>query len=270
MKFIYEEHSLKSGIYKILNTHTNRVYIGQAKEFKERWKAHKNSLLNNKHQNKFLLSDFNKCRKALGHDDFLEFHVLEVMENSTKEERNKRETMLISEVFDNQVHCYNMFKTAFGKPPNKSKHLSKKHRQAISSAMKGKIIGSWLGKTFTDEHRQKISKANQGENNAFYGKKHTMKTRMKISTSNKNRIYKTRSKVIQIIHRVTKETKMFPSVTAVKTFLGANSFETIARVLRGERTHYKGWNMKYALEHASSVVGLMLTCNSVVLNENKE
>ena len=69
------------------------------------------------------------------------------------------------------------------------------------------------------------------------------------------------------MNKTTKETKVFRSITEVKTFLGASSFETIARVLRGERTHYKGWQIEYALEHASSVVGLMLTCNSVVLNE---
>lgn len=34
--------------------------------------------------------DFNKTKELLGHDDFLEFHVLEVMEKSTKEERNKQ------------------------------------------------------------------------------------------------------------------------------------------------------------------------------------
>jgi group I intron endonuclease len=267
MKFFYEDNSLKSGIYKILNTHTNRFYIGQAKEFKERWKAHKCSLLSGKHQNKFLLSDFNKCKTELGHDDFIEFHVLEVMENSTKEERNKKETEFILEVFDNQVFCYNMSKTAFGKSSNNSRCLSEIHRQAISLAMKGKVAGTWLGKTLSIEHKQKISKANKGVNNAFYGKTHSKESKTKISTANKNRIYQTRSKPVQITHKTTNETKKFQSITEVKTFLNASSFETIARVLRKERSHYKGWIIEYALEHATSVVGLMLTCNAVVLNE---
>jgi single-strand DNA-binding protein len=107
MRFIYEEHSLKPGIYKILNIYTNRVYIGQAKEFKERWRGHKYALLNNKHQNKFLLNDFNKCREELGHDDFLEFHVLEVMEGSTKEERNKQEQFYIHAIWGQRDGCYN-------------------------------------------------------------------------------------------------------------------------------------------------------------------
>lgn len=107
MKFNYQANSKFSGIYKILNTHTNRVYIGQAKSFQQRWYDHKRSLLNDKHQNKFLLNDFRKCSEELGHDDFLEFHVLEVMEDSTKKERNKREEEWIAKFWDGQQTCYN-------------------------------------------------------------------------------------------------------------------------------------------------------------------
>lgn len=107
MKFIYQEHSLKPGIYKIINTHTNRVYIGQAKRFKERWNGHRTSLVGKRHRNKFIQSDFDKCLTLLGHDDFLEFHVLEVMEGSSKEERNKREEEHIREV-KQLGNCYNL------------------------------------------------------------------------------------------------------------------------------------------------------------------
>ena len=36
MEYKYEGHSLKSGIYKITNKLNDRVYIGSAKEFKNR------------------------------------------------------------------------------------------------------------------------------------------------------------------------------------------------------------------------------------------
>lgn len=107
MKFNYQDSSLKSGIYKIINTHTNRIYIGQAQCFKKRWNGHKCSLIKDKHQNKFLLNDFNKCQLQLGHTDFLEFHVLEVMEDSTKEERNAKEEHWVSKHWDNRDRCYN-------------------------------------------------------------------------------------------------------------------------------------------------------------------
>lgn len=107
MKFNYQESANKPGIYKIVNTHTNRIYIGQAKDFKKRWHDHKRYLLDSRHRNKFILNDFNKCRLELGHTDFLEFHVLEVMEGSTKEERNLREEFYIKAVWDHQELCYN-------------------------------------------------------------------------------------------------------------------------------------------------------------------
>jgi hypothetical protein len=105
MKLFYAQQSLKSGIYKILNTHTNRIYIGQAKRFKQRWSQHKYHLLKGSHGNTFFQHDFNKCKEELGHDDFLEFHVLEVMEGSTKEARNKRE----EQTYDELKSCFEVY-----------------------------------------------------------------------------------------------------------------------------------------------------------------
>lgn len=136
MKFIYQEHSLKSGIYKVLNTHTNRIYIGQCKLFKVRWNQHRSSLLNNKHQNKFLLNDFNKCKEELGHDDFLEFHVLEVMENSTKEERNKREEEWIAQHWDKQDLCYNFKQKIAGKERSVFSNTPEETKKLLSQAQK--------------------------------------------------------------------------------------------------------------------------------------
>ncbi len=175
MKFHYNEHSLKPGIYKILNTHTNRIYIGQAKEFKERWKAHASSLRLGKHKNSFLRADFNKCKEALGHDDFLEFHVLEVLEGSTKEERNKREEWWIAQTLINW-QCYN-----FELKPSKSEQSiwsrsPEQTRQRRSQAHKGKHYSTGtefskgedhpgFGKPLSEEIKQKLSLANKGKHN---------------------------------------------------------------------------------------------------------
>lgn len=109
MFLAYNDHSAKSGIYKIINKYSNRIYIGQAKRFKDRWSDHASLLRHNKHCNKFLQNDFNKSFQELQHDNFLEFHILEIMENSTKEERNAIEEKYISENFDHQNMCYNIF-----------------------------------------------------------------------------------------------------------------------------------------------------------------
>lgn len=51
---------MTSGIYKILNTNNNKVYIGSSKEIEKRWKRHKTELKNNKHHSLKLQRAWNK------------------------------------------------------------------------------------------------------------------------------------------------------------------------------------------------------------------
>jgi group I intron endonuclease len=108
-QFNYNEQANSGGIYIIFNNHNWRTYIGSCKVFKIRWKhGHYKSLLKGKHQNKFIQADFNKCRQFLGHDDFLEFHILENMPNSTRGQRLEMEEKWIKVHFDNGNQCYNL------------------------------------------------------------------------------------------------------------------------------------------------------------------
>ena len=136
MKYNYQSHANKPGIYKITNTHSNRIYIGQAKRLKERWASHSAGLRSNKHQNKFLQNDFNKCKEELGHDDFLIFEVIEVMEGSTKEERNKREEWWISQRYDNQDSCYNFKQKVEGKERSCYSNTPEETKRKQSESMK--------------------------------------------------------------------------------------------------------------------------------------
>jgi len=98
MLFFYEGQSKIPAIYEIRNRYTNRSYIGQTIEPKNRWvQGHMVSLLKNKHRNIFLQRDFNKCFDNLGNDDFLEFHVIQSLPGSTTEERNERELYWLKE-----------------------------------------------------------------------------------------------------------------------------------------------------------------------------
>lgn len=115
MQFNYQGHSLKPGIYKLLNTTNGRFYIGSCRRFKERWKEHVNSLIKQKHNNKFLLNDFNKC----GSEAFV-FEVVEVFEG-TREERLAREQFYIDQFHDNQQQCYNLRKIANSSQGSKPK-----------------------------------------------------------------------------------------------------------------------------------------------------
>jgi dsDNA-binding SOS-regulon protein len=61
---IKKSETISGGIYAILNTKSDRIYIGQTKNFLKRWKKHKYLLSKNKHRNQFLQNDFNTA------DDF--------------------------------------------------------------------------------------------------------------------------------------------------------------------------------------------------------
>lgn len=136
------------GIYKIINTHTNRIYVGQCSSFKQRWYSHSQALKANRHQNKFLQNDFNKCVVSLNHDDFLEFHVLEIIGNSTKQERNLREEYWIAQHYDHGKQCYNLTKKAFSRKGSPSKAPTTT-KQRLSFALKGRVVSK--------EAREKLS-----------------------------------------------------------------------------------------------------------------
>jgi group I intron endonuclease len=130
MEYKYKGNSLKSGIYKITNKLNGRIYIGSAKEFKVRWKSHASSLRNQKHQNKFLQADFNKC----GEEAFV-FEVIEVTDGKTKEERLLMEEGYIGQYYDKGNDCYNLCNRAISRENTKSRNPEETKRK-ISDATK--------------------------------------------------------------------------------------------------------------------------------------
>ena len=120
MEYKYEGYSFKSGIYKIINKFNGRIYIGSAKRFIERWKSHTSSLRTQKHSNKFLQADFNKC----GEDAFV-FEVVEVTDGKTKEERLMIEESYIKQYYDKGDNCYNLCDRAISRDGCKDKDPEK-------------------------------------------------------------------------------------------------------------------------------------------------
>ena len=53
----------KPGIYKIVNTINNRVYIGQSKKIRNRLKTHYKQLIENKHYNSDLQMSWNRYKE---------------------------------------------------------------------------------------------------------------------------------------------------------------------------------------------------------------
>jgi group I intron endonuclease len=68
------------GIYKIVCTENNKIYIGQSKNIQKRWTQHKNELTNNKHGNHDLQNDFNKFGELAFKFDIVHLGELETLD----------------------------------------------------------------------------------------------------------------------------------------------------------------------------------------------
>jgi len=147
MEYKYEGHSLKSGIYKITNKLNGRIYIGSAKRFKERWKQHSYSLRKQKHSNRFLQADFNKC----GEEAFV-FEVIEVTEGKTKDERLLIEEGYIKQYFDKGDNCYNLCDKAISRE-GASSTTPEETKAKISAASKE----AWKTEGYREAHIARLT-----------------------------------------------------------------------------------------------------------------
>lgn len=73
-----------SGIYKITNILSNKIYIGSGIDINNRWAVHRYQLKNNKHVNIHLQNSYN----AYGLDSF-KFEIIEICEKEKFEEREQ-------------------------------------------------------------------------------------------------------------------------------------------------------------------------------------
>lgn len=86
---------MKSGVYKITNKKTGKIYIGSSSNIVKRWRTHQYDLLKNKHHSPLLQRVYNKYGK-----DELIFEVIEYCEDYLEKEQYYQE---IYNVFDNSV-----------------------------------------------------------------------------------------------------------------------------------------------------------------------
>lgn len=132
MEFLYEGNSLKGGVYKITNKLNGRVYIGSAKEFKERSKQHAKSLEKGKHHNRFLQADYNKC----GPEVFC-FSILEIVEGD-KLARTTAEQKYVNETYDHGDQCYNLHKDTISYQGERKACLEETKKK-IGDANRGRV-----------------------------------------------------------------------------------------------------------------------------------
>lgn len=151
---------MNGGIYIIRNRESHKVYIGSAVNVKKRQGKHYSSLRVGKHFNPHLQRAWNKYG-----EDVFEFKVL--------------------------IHCNT----------NDLLHYEQRvmnvYRRAIGWKMLYNIAskaGSRLGVKCSPEYCRNLSERLKGKPSAMKGKKHTLKTRAKISAASKNRTSEQRAK----------------------------------------------------------------------------
>ena len=256
----------KSGIYKIINILNGRIYIGSTVNLKTRKATHFSLLKNGKHQNQFLQNDFNKC----GNKAF----VFEVITFVNKEELLIVEQQYIDQYFDNQTMCYNINKKAESrigtKCSEKTKNiLSKMFLNKSWVQLYGNNKAAKMKKALSHAMKGKPSKRLFGSENAFYGKRHTEKTKKKISKANKGRLVgkknpmfgrcgkkhpfygKTGSKhhaskkVIQYNPETGQQIKVFNSLCEAERHTQISN-TTISRCCHGKQKTSGGWGWKFA------------------------
>jgi group I intron endonuclease len=169
-----------SGIYKIENTDTGKIYVGSSVNIHRRWNEHKRDLKKNEHGNKYLQNSWNKY----GGGSF-KFTVLETVSDTTKLIEREQYFIDTLKSHDKKIG-FNIFKTA-GSP------LGRKHSQEtkdkIGQSNRGKKYSEQALENFrnaqrlrretyviSDETRKKLSLANTG-------RKHTEKAKKAISNS---------------------------------------------------------------------------------------
>jgi group I intron endonuclease len=156
---------MTSGIYKITNTVNGKFYIGSSQDIERRWRDHRSALNHNKHHTAHLQSAWNKY----GEESFS----FAIIFRCQPDELLDYEQAYFSELKPQYNHGFvagsslgikrseasklKLSLAHIGKPSGrKGKPLSEETRAKLSKAHKGKKI------TFTDAHRENLSKAGMG------------------------------------------------------------------------------------------------------------
>ena len=140
---------MKTGIYCIENTITNKKYIGQSVDINDRWSRHRIDLRLNRHCNSIIQNSWNKYG-----EEFFKFYILE--EVTEREFLNDREIYWIENLntlYPNGMNIQNGGKSS----------------------------------PVSDITKEKLSKINSGKNNPGYGIPRTQEVKDKISKANKGK-----------------------------------------------------------------------------------
>lgn len=148
-------NTTKSGIYAIINTKNNTIYIGSTVGFRKRWGQHRHRLHKGTHVNPHLQAAWNKY----GEEAF-EFGVLEYLDDP--EELHLAEQFWMDIYREEGWELYNFGLAA--RHPNLGRHHSEEAKCKISKANTGNQY--CLGRSLSEETRRRISVAKTGSSSS--------------------------------------------------------------------------------------------------------
>lgn len=154
------------GVYRIVNKVNEKVYVGQSINIKARWKDHINSLNRGDSRCTVLQRAWNKY----GQENF-SFEILELCSED-----------MLDEVEIKYINIYASCSKGYNVESGGNKN------KCLSDETKQKIREAHIGKTVSEDVRQKMSKSRIGENNGMYGKHHSDETKQKISDAKRGTI----------------------------------------------------------------------------------
>ena len=160
-----------SGIYKISNKITNKIYIGQSLDINTRIKDHIRRLNNNKHDNRHLQYSWNKY----GEKSF-EFLIIETCEPDI-EILNQKEIYWINTLGAlNRAKGYNISSgggNGFSLAGKTQEEISLIYKKITEGRLKkwAKDGNPRKGGTISEEQKEYLSKINLGANHPQYGTK---------------------------------------------------------------------------------------------------
>lgn len=164
-------------VYMYINKINNKKYVGQTTNFERRYKQRLNDTFN-ENKSDYYFPIHNAIRKY-GIENF-EILIL-------KENLNSQCLMNLFECY--YIEKYNtLSKDGCGyniaEGGSNGFTLKGKTKEEIEY-WKEKISKSHIGKTITEETKEKLRRCNAGEGNPFYGKQHSEESRRKMSESHK-------------------------------------------------------------------------------------
>jgi group I intron endonuclease len=161
----------KSGIYKITNLITNKIYVGSTLDFDGRWWDHKKRLRKGNHHSIKLQRSYN----IHGENNIL-FEVLE--ECGTDE-------LLIKEQY--YMDLYDTYKNGYNCRPKAENHLGAKRSEESKKKMSESAKKS-KRQPCSEETKKKISAANKNKVSWIKGKKQTKEHTINASKSHCKKI----------------------------------------------------------------------------------